>query len=241
MPQPPEPSEAAPFTDQFDYSTGDLATQSSGAWVNLTNSINVATIPTGSASGPNVVVPVQSGSAWYQVGREFGSTADVLKYDFRLSIYSGTATANDAMQMRITNNTSEFNSSSNRNIVFQLGIDNGILSAQQGQTDGNGVYASVTAGNAVDDHWYEFRAVYNVKDGPDTVDIDYRDVTAGGAWTDLAFFDMDADLDNELSWYNNNFAINSRDYSGLRICRRRRIRHNHFSYARRRQPRRNGR
>ena len=57
----------------------------------------------------------------------------------------------------------------------------------------------VTAGDAEDNHWYEFRALYDVIDGPDMVDIDYRDITAGGEWTDLAVFDMDEGVDNEMT------------------------------------------
>ena len=206
------------FDDPFDYPAGDLQTQSGGAWVNLTGAFDVVAAPGGSTSGPNLVGPHLT-QTFQQVGRALGSAVDGDQYEFRLSVYAGNpaAVGNDDMQMRITNNTSAFNSSSNKNIVFQTGIADGRIMAQQGTT--SGVYSSIKLENVTADHWYEFRAVYSTIDGPDTVVIDYRDITAGGAWTELAFFDMDAGIDNELTLSGtNNFAINTRDWTNAGLA-----------------------
>ena len=200
------------FADPFDYPDGDLQTQSGDVWLNLTGTFDLLTAPSGSTSGrPNVVGPHLT-QTFQQVGRALGSAVDGDQYEFRLSVYGGNpaAVGNDDMQMRITNNTAAFGTS--KNIVFQTGIADGRIMAQQGNT--SGAYPSVKLDYVTADHWYEFRAIYGAYVDADTVTIDYRDITADGAWTDIAYFVMDGGIDNELSRSEtNNFAVNTRDYN----------------------------
>jgi len=198
------------FVDPFDYSAGDLASVSGGAWVGLASGLNVMTTPTGSTSGPNVVLPDHTGVPHVDVGRAF-TASDGKQLDMRLSAYSTTTpSGGDDLQMRITNNTGAYVAASNPNLVYQVGIADGNFGFQKGIPTGAGpenTAGSVTAGN-----WYEFRILYDVLAGvDDEIQIDYRDLTnAPGSWVNLVA--ANTIVENPLSTIgDNNFVIRTRD------------------------------
>jgi len=201
------------FVESFDYTPGDLATVSGGAWVSLSSGLNVAATPTGSTSGPNVAVPNHVHVPHADMGRAF-SASDGTMLDMRLSAYSTTTpSGGDDLQMRITNNTGAYVAASNPNLVYQVGVADGNFGFQKGLPSGAGpenTAGSVTAGN-----WYEFRILYDVLAGvDDEIQIDYRDLTnAPGSWVNLVA--ANTIVENPLSTTgDNNFVIRTRDLGG---------------------------
>ena len=207
------PADAAfvPFSDSFDYTTGDDL-GGSGGWVQIAGGQpTIADSPGGSLTGVNVATK-PPGDDNNETGKNIGTVDDVVgqQLDFRISVRTdgaSNANGNDAL-LRVTRNGNMDPFGGVGNIVFQTGINDGKATAS---TFGGSGAGTTQLNDTIDSNtWYEFRALYDVvAGGDDVLDIDYRKI-GDPTWIDL----HDSGV-NELSdSTDNSFRLTGRSYTG---------------------------